>query len=65
MTRKKQDELSSETRQKSIDDQVAAFLKAGGEIQEIPKGKSGIAKGSNTRIGIVLGNSSAEKNTKG
>ncbi|WP_163836057.1 hypothetical protein [Spartinivicinus ruber] len=56
MARKKlQDELSSETRQKNIDAQVAAFLESGGKIQEIPKGQSGM-EGNKPRVGIVLGN---------
>ncbi|MCX4027665.1 hypothetical protein H0A36_11515 [Endozoicomonas sp. SM1973] len=60
MARKKQEELSSETRQKNIDDQVAAFLKAGGEIQEIPKGQSGY-ESSGGRKSIVLGSPSEKK----
>ncbi|WP_163830919.1 hypothetical protein [Spartinivicinus ruber] len=62
MARKKlQDELSSATRQKNLDEQVAAFLKAGGQITEVPRGKSGI-EANKTRIGIVLGNPSDKKN---
>lgn len=60
MARKKQDDLSSETRQKSIDDQIAAFLEAGGEIQEIPKGQSGYEP-NRGRTGIVLGNPPEKK----
>lgn len=57
-----QDDLSSETRQKSIDEQVAAFLKAGGAITEIPRGKSGIEK-TTGRTGIVLGSPPAKQGT--
>lgn len=54
MARKKQDDSSSETRQKSIEEQTAAFLKAGGAVTKIPQGKTGYEP-SKSRIGIVLG----------
>ncbi|MBU2707000.1 hypothetical protein KCM76_13480 [Zooshikella marina] len=38
---KEQDGLSSEARQRLIDEQVAAFLKSGGKVTEVPQGVSG------------------------
>ncbi len=47
----------------SIEEQTAAFLKAGGEIQQIPTGVSGQTNLSGPKH-ITLGNKSNETNTQ-
>ena len=58
MTVKSKKTAASETHQ-SIEEQTAAFLKAGGEIQKIAKGVTGYENNAGPRQ-IVLGKNSAK-----
>jgi len=52
-SKKKSAEVASVSRQE-LEDQVAAFLKSGGEIKQIPKGESGQQDNSPSRKHIVI-----------
>ena len=60
MAAKKQDEVSKKELRRKIEEDTELFLKSGGEIQQIPSGKSGVDFMKPGQKQIKLGNSNRQ-----